>query len=158
MAAPQTKGHEEDKHNGMQEKNRKERKEKRKVGGKAQTQARKSYSRRLHSNTSSRLRYKAETGTLPHHLPSYSCSRRQRYQVSQLPLLSHPPANKSTKTEHNCQDSGVVATQVHLLVEPVRCHTIYHFISAFVDSRITTATPLSLPPSLVTPGVLCCVA
>ena len=78
---------------------------------------------------------------MAHHVPSYSCSRRQRYQVSQLPLLSHPPANKSTKTEHNCQDSGVVATQVHLLVEPVRCHTIYHFISAFVDSSISTAAP-----------------
>ena len=40
MAAAQTKGHEEDKHTGMQEKIRKEKKnEKREVGSKAQTQA-----------------------------------------------------------------------------------------------------------------------
>ena len=85
MAAAQTKGHEEDQHTEMQgEKIRNEKKnEKRKVGSKAQKQARKSYSRRLHSNKSSRLCYKAETGTLPHHLPS-SGSRRQRYQVSLL--------------------------------------------------------------------------
>ena len=69
--------------------------EKRKVGSKAQKQARrKSYSRRLHSNKPSRLCYKAETGTLPHHLPSVSCSRRQRYQVSLLPLSSVPTREK----------------------------------------------------------------
>ena len=80
------------KHTGMQEIKRKEKKnEKRKVGSKAQKQARKSYSRRLHNNKSSRLCYKAETGTLPHHLPSSYCSRRQRYQVSLLPLSSPPP-------------------------------------------------------------------
>ena len=40
MAAAQTKGHEEDKHTGMEGKKiRKERKEKRKVGSKAQKQA-----------------------------------------------------------------------------------------------------------------------
>ena len=38
MAAAQTKGHEEDKHAGMQEKNKKI-KEKRKVGSEAQKQA-----------------------------------------------------------------------------------------------------------------------
>ena len=38
MAAAQTKGHEEDKRTGMQEKNKKEN-EKRKVGSKAQKQA-----------------------------------------------------------------------------------------------------------------------
>ena len=62
MAASRTKGHEEDKHTGMQEKKqeKKEKKnEKRKVGSKAQKQARKSYSRRLHGNKSSRLCYKA---------------------------------------------------------------------------------------------------
>ena len=39
MAATQTKGHEEDKHTGMQEEVRKKSKEKRKVGTKAQKQA-----------------------------------------------------------------------------------------------------------------------
>ena len=48
MAAAQTKGHEEDKHTEMKGKQiRKERKEKRRVGSKAQKQARKSYSRRV---------------------------------------------------------------------------------------------------------------
>ena len=66
MAAAQTKEHEEDKHTGMQEKNkkRKKRKEKRNdkyfVGSKPQKQARKSYSRRLHSNKSFRLCYKTK--------------------------------------------------------------------------------------------------
>ena len=69
---------------------RKTKNEKRNVGSKVQKQARKSYSRRLHSNKSSRLGYKAETGTLSHHLPS-SRSRRQRYRVSLLPLSSPPP-------------------------------------------------------------------
>ena len=71
--------------------NEEKKNEKRKVGSKAQKQARKSYSRRLHSNKSSGLCYKAEKGTLPHHLPSSSCSRRQRYQVSLLPLSTPPP-------------------------------------------------------------------
>ena len=75
---------------GCRKKIRAERKEKREVGSTTQKQARKSYSRRLHSNKSSRLCCKAETGTLLHHLPS-SCSRRQRYQVSLLPLSSPPP-------------------------------------------------------------------
>ena len=47
MAAAQTKGHEEDRHTGMQGKNKKRKKTKnvkRKVGSKAQTQARKLYS------------------------------------------------------------------------------------------------------------------
>ena len=45
-------------------------------------QARKPQVRRLHSNKSTRLCYTTETETLPHHLQSSSCSRRQRYQVS----------------------------------------------------------------------------
>ena len=49
-----------------------------------------------------------------HYLPS-SCSRRQRYQVSLLPLSSPLPANKSTKTKRNFLDSGGVATQVPLI-------------------------------------------
>ena len=52
MAAAQTKGNEEDKHTGMQEKNKKETKnenEKKEARHKSK-QARKSYSRRLHSN------------------------------------------------------------------------------------------------------------
>ena len=105
----------EDKHIRMQEKNKKtkKRKEKRKVGSKAQKQEEKSYSRRLHSNKSSRLCYKPETGSFPHHLPYASCSRRQHYQVSLLPLSSPPPpADKSTKTKQNCLDSVAVATQV----------------------------------------------
>ena len=86
--------------------------EKRKVGSKAQKQARKSYSRRLHSNKSSRLCYKAETGTLRHHLPSSSCSRRQRYQVSLLPLSSPHPREQINENQTKlpglggCSNSG----------------------------------------------------
>ena len=64
--------------------------EKREVGSEAQKQARKSCSRRLHTDKSSGLCYKAETGTLPQQLPSYPCSRQQRYQVSLLPLSTPP--------------------------------------------------------------------
>ena len=109
---------------GCRKKNKKRKKrknEKRKVGSKAQkskqenrTQGVKSYSRRLHSNKSSRLCYKAGTGTLPHHLPSSSRSRRQRYQVSLLPLSSPPPRTNQRKPNKNCPDSGAVATQVPL--------------------------------------------
>ena len=92
MAAAQTKRHEEDKRTGVQEKKRKHRKEKRKVLSKVLKQASAtSYSRRLHSNKSSRLCYNAKPGTLPQHLPSSSCSRRQRHQVSLLPLSSPDP-------------------------------------------------------------------
>ena len=88
-------------------------KEKRKTRSRKQgTKARKSYSRRLHSNKSSRLCYKAETGTLPHHLPSSSCSRRQRYQVSPLPLSSPPPREQINENQTKlpglggCSNSG----------------------------------------------------
>ena len=48
----------------------------------------------VHSTKSSRLCYKADPATLSHHLHSYSCSRRQRYQVSLLPLSSVPTREK----------------------------------------------------------------
>ena len=103
------------KHTGMQgeKKEKKEKQnEKRKVGSKAQERARESYSRSLHSNKSSRLCYKAETRALPHLLPSSSCFRRQRYQVSLLPL-STPPRRKQTNESQTkmpglggCSNSG----------------------------------------------------
>ena len=119
MAAAQTKGHEEDKHTGMQQIRKEKKNEKRKVGSKALLkQARKSYSRSLHSSKSSRLCYKVETGgTLPHHLPS-SSFRRQRYQMSLLLPLSTPlppPRTNQRKPKLNCLDSGAVASQVPLI-------------------------------------------
>ena len=57
--------------------------EKKKVGSKEKTQENRTQG--VHSNKASRLCYKAEPGTLSHHLPS-SYSRRQRYQVSLLSL------------------------------------------------------------------------
>ena len=78
-------------------------------------QARKSYSRRLHSNKSCRLCYKAETGTLPHHLPSSCFSSATVSSVTAAPAEPPPPANKSTKTKQNCLDSGAAATQVPLI-------------------------------------------
>ena len=107
MTAARTKEHEEQKHTGIW-------KEKiRKVGSKEQKQE--NLTEGTHSNKYSRLCYKAEPGTLSHHLPYSSYSRRQRYQVSLLPLLSPPSTNKSTKTKQNCQDSGAAATQVPLI-------------------------------------------
>ena len=89
-----------------------EKNEKGKIGSKAQKQAsNKLYSRRLHSNKSSRLCYKAETGTLPHHLPS-SRSRRQRYQVLLLPLSSPPTREQINENQtklpglRGCSNSG----------------------------------------------------
>ena len=75
MAAAQTKGHEKDEQTGMQEKIiRKEGKEKRKKKNRKQgTKASKQGNRTQgvsHSNKFSRLCYKAEMGTLPHHLPA----------------------------------------------------------------------------------------
>ena len=72
MAAAQTKGHAEDKHTGMQGKIKKKEEKKRKVGSKAQKQASKQDNRTQGvsiATKSSRLCYKAETGTLPHYLP-----------------------------------------------------------------------------------------
>ena len=89
-----------------------EKKKKRKVGSKAQKQAgKKNDSRRLHSNKSSRLCYKVETGTSPHH-PQSSCSLRPRYEVSLLPLSRPPPPRtnerKPTKLPGlgGCSNSG----------------------------------------------------
>ena len=86
--------------------------------------------------------------TLPHHLPSSSCFRRQRYQVSLLPLSTPLPSRTNQrKPKQNCLGSGSVrSTHVPLIVKPVPSHTIYHFISAFVDSRISTAAPPFLSP------------
>ena len=70
MDAAQTKGQEENKHTWMQGKQRKRKKIKTKNG---------KQEARHHSNKSCRLCYRAETGTLPHHLPSSSCSRRQHF-------------------------------------------------------------------------------
>ena len=113
----------------MKEKTRKKRK--REVPGRKKgTKARTSYSRRLHSSKSSRLCYKAETETLSHHLPSSSCSRRQRYQVSLLPLSSPPlPRTNQRKTKQNCLDSGAVATQVPLFSRTVTLphDLLFHF-------------------------------
>ena len=81
MAAPQTKKHGKDtsKRTGMGERIRN--KEKKKKGRKQGRKTRKSYSRRFHSNKSSGLCYKDETGTLSPRLPPSSCSRRQRYHI-----------------------------------------------------------------------------
>ena len=116
---------------GMQGKKKKERKTKNKEGSKAQKQARrKIVLKRLQSNKSSLLCYKAETETLSHHLPSSSCSRRQRYQVSLLPLSSPPlPRTNQRKTKQNCLDSGAVATQVPLFSRTVTLphDLLFHF-------------------------------
>ena len=98
----------------MQGKNKKRKeKRKRKVGSKAQKQARKSYSRRLHSNKSSCLCYKAENlATLS---AIFLLSSATVSSVTAAAVEPPHPANKSTKTQTNCLDSGAVATQVPLI-------------------------------------------
>ena len=89
MTAAQTKEYEEEKPTGI-------RKAKiRKVGSNEKKQENRTQG--VHSIKAFRLCYKAEPGTLSHYLPSSFCSRRQRYQVSLLPLSSPPSVNKSTK-------------------------------------------------------------
>ena len=160
MAAAQTKGHEEDKHTGMEGKKEKKN-EKRKVGSKAQKQARKSYSRRLHSNKSSRLWYKDETGNLPHHLPSSSCSRQQRYQVSLLPLSSSPPREqvneKQTKLPGLGGGSNSGSTCLSNRYLATRSTISFLHSSTAVSIRLPLLSP-PLPSLVIALGVLCCVA
>ena len=111
MAATQAKGHEEEKHTGMQEKIRKKRKTKtRKQGTKASKRENPTQGVSIATNLP-RLCYKAETGTLPHDLSS-PCSRRQRYQVSLLPLSSPSPREQINENQTQlpglwgCSNSG----------------------------------------------------
>ena len=75
---------------------------KRREGKEAQRKMQENRTQGVDSNKASRVCHKAEPVTLPPDLPSSSYSRRQRYQVSALPL-SRPPSsvNKSTKTKQN---------------------------------------------------------
>ena len=141
----------------------KERKEKRKTKSrsKAQKQARKSHSRCLQSNKSSRLCYKAETGTLPYHLPSPSCSRRQRYQVSLLPLSSPPPREQINENQTKlrgiggCSNSGSTYWSNQYLA---RRSTI-SFLHSSTAVSVRLPLPSRLPSFLVIAlGVVSCVA
>ena len=103
MTAAQAKEH-EDKHTGII------RKEKiRNVGSKAQKQE--NLTQGVHSNKSSRLCYKAEPGSLSHHLSAIFLLLSSA-TVSLLPLSSPPSANKSMKTNPKlpglggCSNSG----------------------------------------------------
>ena len=104
MTAARTKGREEDKHTGI-------RKEKiRKVGSKAKKQENRAEG--VHSHKYSRLYYKAGPGTLSHHLPYSSCSRRQRYQVSLTAAVEPPPREQINEYQTKlpglggCSNSG----------------------------------------------------
>ena len=70
-----------------------------------------------------------------------------------------PPRTNQRKPNKTARTRMLWQLRVQL-VEPVSCHTIYHFISAFVESRgSSTAAPPPTPASLViTIGVFCCVA
>ena len=144
----------------MQEKNKKRKKrknEKRKVGSKAQKQATKSYSRRLHSNNLPVSATKPRRGpchTICHLLPALVCNgikcRCCRCRAS-------PPANKSTKTKQNCLDSGAVATQVPLISRdgtlPHDLPGAYYFEVLMLKSRAAITESLVGPCVLYTSGV-----
>ena len=90
----------------------------------------------------SRLFYKAEPGTLSHDLPSSSYSRRQRYQVSELQLLSSPSVNKLTRTKQYYQDSEDVATHVfhvHIYIHTGTCQDGRRGIWVRVGRRLSVA-------------------
>ena len=119
MAAAQTKGHEEDKHTGMQEKRGKETKEKRKVGGsKVQIKASKQENRTQGVSIATNIPVSATKPrrgpchTICHLIPALDgngitchCCR----------FRAPHPANKSSKTKQNCLESGAVATQDPLI-------------------------------------------
>ena len=142
MTAAQTRQHDEEKHTGIRTDG--ENKKSRKQGTKKKQERR---TPGVHSNKASRLCYEAEPGTLSHCLPSSSCSRRQRYQVSLLPLSPPPPSvNKSTKTKQNYQDSRAVATRVPLIS---RTGTVPHdlpFHFCIRQQRCQYGCPLPLFP------------
>ena len=119
MAAAQTKEQDEDKHTdipGCREKNKKRKKRKtksRKQGTKASKQENRTQGVSIATNlrVSATKPRRRRCHTICHLLPAVVGN----YQVSLLPLSSHPPENKSTKTKQNCLDSGAVATQVPLI-------------------------------------------
>ena len=94
------------------------------------------------------------------HLPSSSCPRRQRYQVSLLPLSNPPPGEESTKTKQSCLDSGDVAIQVSIIGRTVTLphHLPFHFCIHRQQHQYGCPSLSPLPPLVITLGVLCCVA
>ena len=106
MTAARTKQHEEEKHTGI----RTEKNERRKQGKKLENRTQ-DRTQGIDIKNPYRLCYKAEPETLPHYLPS-SYSRRQRYQVSVLPL-SIPPLREQVNENQtklvefgDCSNSG----------------------------------------------------
>ena len=101
---------------GCRKKIRKERKEKRKTKSRKQgTKAGKQENRTQGVSIATNLPISAtkpRRGPLPHHLPFSSCSRRQRYQMSLLPLSSPPPCKQINENEAKlpglggCSNSG----------------------------------------------------
>ena len=117
MAAAQTKGHEEDKHTGIQGKKKKRKKREtksRKRGTKASKQE--SHTQGVSIATiipvSATKPSRGRCHTICHLLPALVGNGIKCHCCR---CRAPTPANKSTKTEQNRLDSGAVATQVPLI-------------------------------------------
>ena len=114
----------------------------------------------IHRNIASRLFKKAQPGTLSHDLPSSRCPRRQRALsgVTTVAVDPPPPLTKSTEPkQNNCfgRVCGLQQLRLHVSVEPVPCHTNYHFVSAFVKISIRTTTGLLMSSDAWRSQLLC---
>ena len=149
MTAAQTKGHEEDKNTGMQGKRRKERKEKRKTKSRKQgTKASKQENRTQDVSMAKNLPVSATKPrrgpchTICHFLPALIGNGIKCHCCR---CRAPPPRTNQRKPNKTARTRGLyVATQVPFNGRPVPCHTMYLFVSAFVDSSISTAAPPSL--------------
>ena len=161
MAAAHTKGHEEDKHTEMQEKNKKEKKnEKRKVGSKAQKQAKKIVVKASPQQQIFPSLLQSRDGDLA--APSAIFFLLSSATVSIVTAAAVEPLTPRTsqrKPSKTAWTRGAVATQVPLISQT---GTLPHDLSFRFCIRRQQykygCPPVSPPPSLVITLVLCCVA
>ena len=124
MAAAQTKGHEEDKHTGMQGKNNLRKKRKRKTESRKQgTKVSKQENRTQGVSIATNFPVSATKPRrgLCHTICHLRALVSNDIECHCCRCRAHPPANKSTKTKQNCPDSGAVATQVPLISRTGTC-------------------------------------
>ena len=163
MAVAQTKGHEEDTHTWMHEKNR-TRKVKRKTKSRKQpTQA---------SEQGNRIQGVSIARNFP-----VSATKPRRGPCRTICLLlpalvgndikchccrcrAPPRANKSTKTKQKRLDSGAVATQVPPISRTgtLSHDLLFHFCIRRQQYQYACPSLSPLPSLVITIGVLCCVA
>ena len=145
MAAAQTKGHEEDKHTGMQGKNnlrkkRKRKTESRKQGTKVSKQENRTQGVSIATNfpVSATKPRRGPCHTICHLLPALVGNGIKCHCCR---CRAPPPANKSTKTKQNWLDSGAVATQVPLIISRTCPHVFRVRHLEIHNIRLETSKP-----------------